>query len=404
MVLAATNYRNISYVIAAVVIIGFVLYLVINWRQARPEVGSEIELAANRKPYLDDEVLESRKLDASLGIGLVTLGVIAVALPFYWIAEPGRQQGALEGAHETSVQRGEELFNEFCSGCHAAGGVGGVTSYVLTTSEGEFVDQVEWKVPALNTVLLRYSKDEMRYVVTYGRGSTPMPAWGVEGGGAMTTQMIDNIVEYIESIQLAEPDVRAEVTDGLVEAYVDKAVEQAIAEDVDLADETLSDEDRGALEEEIRVAVTEDATVLVEDDLAENTYDFDLDGIASRIELGEAMFNLEASSGTFSCARCHTKGWSYGEPEVSGGGFLGPNLTGGSEVRQFPSFTEHVAFVTEGGQQGKAYGEGGISGAGMMPGFGFNPNAEDEDSDLEPEQFMYTQAQIEAVVEYERGL
>jgi mono/diheme cytochrome c family protein len=404
MVLAATNVRNIGYVLAAIIFIGFVIYLFINWRMARPEVGSEIELASNRKPYLDDETLESRKLDASLGIGLVTLAVIAVALPMYWLAEPGRQDGAKEGAQETAVKRGEELFNQFCSGCHAKGAVGGVTQYVLTDSDGNYIDTVDWKVPALNTVLFRFSKEEVTFVVTYGRGSTPMPAWGLAGGGAMNEQQVSNVVDYLESIQLSEEDARAEVHQGLVDAYTKKAVDQALADDPRLADASLSDEASTALETEITTKTTDEATTEVEAHLEANEYDYDHDGVWSSSELGQAMFNLEANSGTYSCARCHTKGWSYGEPETSGGGFLGPNLTGGSETRQFPSFDEQVAFVTEGGQKGQAYGQGGVSGAGMMPGFGFNPNAEEEGSPLSPEQFMYTQAQIEAVVQYERGL
>jgi hypothetical protein len=39
-----------------------------------------------------------------------------------------------------------------------------------------------------------------------------------------------------------------------------------------------------------------------------------------------------------------------------------------------------------------------------MPGFGLNPNAEEEGSLMKPDQVMYTEAQIRAVVEYERGL
>src|SRR5690606_7249712 len=129
----------------------------------------------------------------------------------------------------------------------------------------------------------------------------------------------------------------------------------------------------------------------------------DFDGTASVAELGEAMFNLETASGAYNCARCHTKGWSYDQPEESGGGFLGWNLTGGSTLRQFPTFEEHVSFISEGSERGQAYGSGGI-GSGQMPGFGSNPNADEEDAVLAPEQFMYTQQQIEAVVAYERGL
>ena len=66
---------------------------------------------------------------------------------------------------------------------------------------------------------------------------------------------------------------------------------------------------------------------------------------------------------------------------------MGPNLTGGSEVRQFPTESDHVEFVTDGSENGKRYGAQG-QGTGRMPGFGQ----------------VYTEEQIQAVVEYERGL
>ena len=44
--------------------------------------------------------------------------------------------------------------------------------------------------------------------------------------------------------------------------------------------------------------------------------------------MGEALFNLDITSGAYSCARCHTQGWSYGSPAVTGQGAFGWNLTG----------------------------------------------------------------------------
>ena len=39
-------------------------------------------------------------------------------------------------------------------------------------------------------------------ILVYGRPGTPMPAWGTEGGGPLTTQQIDELIAYIGSIQL----------------------------------------------------------------------------------------------------------------------------------------------------------------------------------------------------------
>jgi mono/diheme cytochrome c family protein len=404
MILAMTA-RSVGYVIAAVAVIGFLLYLWATYRDARAEIGSEVELAPNRKPYYDDDELESGKLDRTLAMALGMLAIVAVGLPLYWLAEPGRQEDRVGTWDRVFIERGATSFEERCAQCHGAGGVGGVASFTLTDADGQFVDQVEWKAPALNTVLNRYSYEEVTFILNYGRSNTPMPAWGAEGGGPLTVQQIEELVAYLQSIQLSGEDMQAEINKSLVGRFVNGMIAaEADEQGIDDLDDEAASELTTSLEEEM----SEDLTAEIEAAIAEGEYDYNLDGEFSRIELGEAMFNLGLEDGTaggaYACARCHTKGWAYGQPEVSGGGRLGPNLTNSATLRQFPTFEEHVAFVTEGGERGVAYGEGGRSGAGEMPGFGFNPNAEDEDSTLVPEQFLYTQAQIEAVVAYERSL
>lgn len=66
MFLAQSAVRSVGFVIFAIVIIGFVVYLIFNLLDSKGEGGAEVELAANRKPYYDDDILETRKLDQSL--------------------------------------------------------------------------------------------------------------------------------------------------------------------------------------------------------------------------------------------------------------------------------------------------------------------------------------------------
>jgi hypothetical protein len=54
--------RSIAAVIFIAIALGWAVYLFANIRSARHEVGSEVELAANRKPYFDDETLEGPRL------------------------------------------------------------------------------------------------------------------------------------------------------------------------------------------------------------------------------------------------------------------------------------------------------------------------------------------------------
>jgi mono/diheme cytochrome c family protein len=365
-VLLASTQSAVGWVIFTIILLGFFAYLFVNLRSARPEVGSEVELAPNRKPYLPDEELEGRKLDRALGFALVLLTVIGVALPLYWLYEPARQVGAEEGEQDKFVSRGERIYDEGanCAACHGPEGVGGVASYTISNADGEFVKQVDWKAPALNTVLYRYSEAEVLEILTYGRKNTPMPAWGVDGGGPLTTQQLDNLVDYLESVQLTPEELREEL---------DAEIEDACAPDDDGFCTSEAAEEEGWE------------------------------------TLGEALFNLGYRSGFqgggFSCGRCHTRGWSYGEAgPTGGGGSIGFNLRDGATLRQFPTAAGQVEFITAGGERGQPYGTTGQSANGYMPGFGLNPNAEEEGSLMTDAHVMYSPDEIEAIVDFERTL
>src|SRR4051794_22110059 len=144
----------IGWIIAILLIVGFVVALFINARQARPEIGAELELAANRKPYLSDEELESTKLDRTLGAGLVLLAFVSISLPLYWLYEPARQEGAVDFFNTESINRGRAVYDTKanCASCHGPEGVGGVASTALLNEGGQFVKTVSWQAPALNTV------------------------------------------------------------------------------------------------------------------------------------------------------------------------------------------------------------------------------------------------------------
>lgn len=363
MLVLASAQKAMGYVIAIVLLVGFAIAILVNMRRGRAEVGSEIELAPNRAPGMSDEELETKKLDRTLGLGLVALGVIALTLPLYWLAEPGRQTDMVKHYENVAVTRGEELYvaGAQCANCHGPNGVGGVASFTITDpATGKFVEQVQWKAPALDTVMYRYTPDQVRYVLNYGRGYSPMPAWGAPGGGPLTEQEIDDIIAYLTSIQLP-----AEVSQKAVQDELDASCK------------------------------------------ADANNNCTLPG-AKYKTLGEAIFNLGYSNGfaggAYSCGRCHTAGWSYGQAKVAGGGAMGPNLTGGSEIRQFPVAAQQEAFVSAYPKMGTAYGTNGWS-SGRMGSFGTNPNAADpKTAIMSPDQVMLTPEQIAAVVAYERSL
>lgn len=353
--IAATS-RSIGLLILLISIGGWVLYGIFNFRKGRNEIGSEQTLAANRKPYYDDETLEGPRLERVQLLGLVCLAIITVALPLYWILEPQRQAGANFGFEKRFVKWGSQLFAPTadggynCAGCHGGmKGTGGVAAYAVTDPKTGEVKAVSWKAPALNTVLYRFSEEEITFILNYGRPFSPMSAWGTIGGGPLNEQSIETLVDYMKSIQVPQA--------GCVEtrSYYNPTC------------------DEGSLPEENNKEIMAEAERLV----TAGTYG----------SLGEALFNLDLGSGAYSCARCHTKGWSYGDPQATGGGAFGPNLTGGSSVRQFPSQSDMINFIKNGSELGKRYGEQG-QGSGRMPAFGQ----------------LYTDEQIKLIVQYVRGL
>jgi hypothetical protein len=391
---AANAYTAVGYVLFVILLAGVVVYALVNvLSSGKAEVGSELELAPNRKPYLSDEELEGPKLDKTLAWGLGTLFVIAVAFPLYWILEPGRQAGAREAFNETFVERGAALFDTTengglnCAFCHGGMSAEGNTVPFNRTLPDGSVEVVQWRAPALNTVLLRYSREEVEYIITYGRPFSPMPAWGVEGGGPLNEQQVQNLVDYLETIQISPEEAQE-----AAEAHI-----------------------RGQL------GLSESADIPYEDP-----------------RVGEIIFNMGLedgfAGGSYSCGRCHTNGWSFADSRddlaaPGGGGAVGPALI--NEDLQFPTntdpaegespYADHIEFVTTGSERGVIYGSQG-QGSGIMPGFGLRPAEpalywinsgepreflpEDTDGDGVPDTStgMFTPEMIEAVVEYERSL
>ena len=440
--LAASTQRNLGMAIAVVAIVGFAVYLIYNVLWAgRGERGSEVDLAPNRKPYLSDEELETKKLDLALVSGLVTLVIIAVALPLYWLGEPGRQQGYVDFSREQFTSRGSEQFEERCASCHGGGGLGGTTATSVSDDSGNFVAAIEWEVPALTTALYRFSEEEVRHILNYGRPPTPMQAWGAPGGGPLTTQQVDELIQYIQSIQLSPEQVQGEVLDGLVlQVRVDVLAANPDLDDrLDAARAAVS---AAGADEAAAEAGARDLAA-VEQELRETSEQYIRD--LRSPDRGELLFN----NGEYGCARCHTPrdSWLFTGPEttpgggpvvlvkgspeeaaevarlgnlipanVPGGGAFGPNLTNGATLRQFDTAESHAGFVTIGSQEGVGYGNFGQGdGGGQMPAFGTCVGDRDsgdrspihgfctlEDGSLRPGTL--TEEQIADIVAYERGL
>ncbi len=300
---------------------------------------------ANKTEFYNDAVLEGPRLERVLGAAVLFSAVLAASLPVYWLIEPNRQDKMSNDFLADSIDRGHHRFARTgaipghsevlpleCARCHGDEAQGGSASFLLLPDEpGELPQTVNWKAPSLDDVLLRFDEETGREqvisIITYGRPGTPMPAWGLAGGGPLNEQAITDIVNYLTSIQVKPEEAKKRNTEQI---------------------DTV---------------------------LAANP----------GMSIGQAGFMAM-------CARCHTKGASYDQPEGQGaGGAFGPNLSGGVVLRQFPALSggvqKHIEYVTDGSEFQKSYGSQGI-GSGRMPGFGK----------------VLTEEQIDQIVLYERGL
>ncbi len=316
--------------------------IIIVWRVFSLRRNPEPRPPQNLTPFLPDDVLEGRKLERTLFIALLTTAVIALTLFLYYVFEPSREASAEKDFKQRSTQRGAILFANdqskhydptrslLCANCHGVDGKGGSTNFTIKSDDPRcdasapvtaetpsycLPVQVTWQAPPLDVALLRYGREQVNDIVTYGRPGTPMPPWGVKSGkGVLNEQGINDLVNYLESIRAKPEEAKKRFTQQL------------------------------------------------EDARANNP------GVSD----GQLLFQLQ-------CARCHTKNWSFFDPSKPvgplpgpmGGGAYGPNLTGGATLRQFAGPKgpqDQYDWVASGKPPNEQYGTRGIS-TGRMPHF-----------------------------------
>ena len=397
---------------------------------------SEPKVAQNLEPFFDDDKLEGPKLERNLGIALLIAAVIAIAIPVYFAWEPHRQAAEANGFVDRSVARGATLYANAqmpqysstsslqCANCHGAvtkdpktgklsGAAGGVANYVVkptrtdcTAEEQQTVPAcrsttVAWRAPALNTVLLRYPREQILNILVYGRPGSPMPAWGVDGGGSKNDQALNDVVNFLSTIQLTPEQARAVTLKNASLQNSEYAFVNLEQVNKDLADAQakvakLQTEANTATNADVKASLqpqlvwAQDAVTHLQERQAKlQQLQADLaSGDPTRATLAQGQLLFETN-----CARCHTRGWSYYTPEngkiplpaPEGSGAFGPSLTGGATLVQFPDPKSMIEFVTVGSLINKPYGVRGV-GSGQMPGFGV----------------LMTPEQLNQVVTYER--
>ncbi len=191
-------------ILVMVALLAWLAYLFVNSRRSRSATSERLPL--NQTPYISDDELENVHTTRVLRAAVIAAAGIAILLPWYAFNEPNRQAEAIETLNELDIEEGDKWFHQFeCYACHGEDLGGGAVQFVEPRSGVESV----WLVPSLNDVLYRFDESEVEFVVEFGRRGTPMPANGLLGGGAMTSQEIDQVIAYIRSRQIPQADAVA---------------------------------------------------------------------------------------------------------------------------------------------------------------------------------------------------
>jgi len=194
----------VTLAIAVLGIIAWLTFLVTKTRVRRRREAAP----QNLSPFLTDDELESKRLNKVLVSAFLATIVMAIVMPIYYLNEANRQVAAQETFDEIAEERGLHWYEKFmCGDCHGVDGGGGAASFI----EARSGITTAWVAPPLNDITYRFDEEETRYWIVFGRKGTPMPAWGVEGGGPLNSQQVDELIAHIETLQVSQAEVVATV-------------------------------------------------------------------------------------------------------------------------------------------------------------------------------------------------
>ena len=183
------------------------------------------------RPGTPDDQLEGKRLERILVGGVLSTIAVAIFIPLYWLPEAQRNEAFAEQFAEESVHRGQLIFSkapdieeaeepgsnfkeveqaialgQACVACHGSSegdnpAAGGVAPFKDPVTQKD----ITYTAPPLNNVFSRWDEEVVKLTIERGRPGTPMPAWGVDYGGSMTEQMVNDVMAWLRSIQVGTP-------------------------------------------------------------------------------------------------------------------------------------------------------------------------------------------------------
>jgi mono/diheme cytochrome c family protein len=124
-----------------------------------------------------------RSLERWYAWGLAWMAVLLAAFPVYRWREPDLRARAAAEQRESYTALGAALYEQHCNACHGADGSGGGPAPTLRSRE--FLSAV--------------SDGQLRWLIAGGVPGTAMSGYGIDEGGPLTTQQVEQLVTYLRS-------------------------------------------------------------------------------------------------------------------------------------------------------------------------------------------------------------
>jgi hypothetical protein len=189
-------------------IVVVLLYLGYQAGRRRKPTAPELDIPRAMQPGPTDGDLEEPLRYKLYVWGVLITIFLALWIPAYWLFEPSANANDAQTMLQQSIDRGrlttkpgseDNQLGFNCERCHGPGLHGGQNVF-----NGNVV-----VVPNLQTVCggakyghpLITSLDDIVNTIAQGRDGTDMPSWSVKFKGAMDDQQINDIVNYLLSIQ-----------------------------------------------------------------------------------------------------------------------------------------------------------------------------------------------------------
>jgi cytochrome c len=179
----------------------------------RPRRRAELDIPSAMKPGPSDPDLERPILEKLYAWGALLVLFLAIWVPVVWLREPSANTQDTDNFLQESIGRGylttlpgneQNQLGFNCQRCHGPGLQGGQNVF-----NGTVVP-----VPNLQTVCggaafghsLIKSLQDVVDTIAQGRSGSDMPSWSVRFAGAMDDQQINDVVNYLVSIQKVPKD------------------------------------------------------------------------------------------------------------------------------------------------------------------------------------------------------